>query len=89
MIESHESPKCPVCQARFRESSTCSRCGADLGPLMLVIANAYRLRHDAKQALQADDFEGALKLASEAQAICSTRKGQNLRILSSWLHACV
>jgi predicted amidophosphoribosyltransferase len=85
LIESHELPRCPVCQARFRESSTCPRCGADLGPLMTLIARAYRLRLEASQAFQAGDFERARKLASQAQAICSTRKGEDLRLLSSWL----
>ena len=85
MIETRELPKCPVCQARFRESSTCSRCGADLIPLMNLIARAYRLRLEARQALQTGDFERARKLAAQAQAICSTRKGKDLRLLSSWL----
>ena len=85
MIERHELPKCPVCQARFRESRTCPRCGADLVPLMILIARAYRLRLEAKQALQADDFERARKLASQAQALCSTPKGKDMRLLSSWL----
>lgn len=85
MIESHELPKCPVCQARFRGSSTCSRCGADLAPLMILIASAYRLRLEARQSLHAGDFERARKLAAQAQAIRSTQKGEDLRLLSSWL----
>ncbi len=63
MIEPDEWPKCPVCQARFRDASVCSRCGADLEPLMFLIANAYQLRQDARRALQAGDFERAQKLA--------------------------
>jgi HSP20 family molecular chaperone IbpA len=85
LIERRELPKCPVCQARFRESSTCSRCGADLVPLMTLIVRSYRLRLLARRALQAGDFERARKLAREAQALCSTRKGEDLRLLSSWL----
>jgi HSP20 family protein len=85
LIERYALPKCPVCQARFRESSTCSRCGADLVPLMTLIVRSDSLRLGAKRALQADDFERARKLASEAQALCSTRKGEDLRLLSSWL----
>ena len=85
MIETHQLPKCPVCQARFRESSTCSRCGADLVPLIRLIAGAYRLRLEARQALQTGDYEQARKLASEAQVLCSTPKGKDLRLLSSWL----
>jgi predicted amidophosphoribosyltransferase len=80
-----ESPKCPVCQARFRGSGTCSRCGADLDSLMLLIAKAYQLREDARSALQASDYERARRLASEAQATCSTQRGEDVRLLSSWL----
>lgn len=80
-----ESPKCPVCQARFRGSGTCSRCGAALDSLMLLIAKAYQLREDARRALQAGDCERAQKLALEAQATCSTQKGEDLRLLSLWL----
>jgi len=80
-----ESPKCPVCQARFRGSGTCSRCGADLDSLMLLMAKAYQLREGAKRALQAGDCERAQRLASEAQATCSTQRGDDLRLLSSWL----
>jgi predicted amidophosphoribosyltransferase len=81
----NESPKCPVCQARFRGSGTCSRCGADLQSLMLLMAKAYQLREDARRALQAGDHERAQKLALEAQGTCSTQKGEDLRLLSSWL----
>ena len=85
MIERDESPKCPVCQARFRRSGTCSRCGADLDSLMLLMAKAYQLREGAKRALQAGDYEQAQRLASEAQATCSTQRGEDVRLLSSWL----
>jgi hypothetical protein len=85
LIERDESPKCPVCQARFRGSGTCSRCGADLESLMLLIAKAYQLREDARMTLQTGDYERAHRLASEAQVTCSTQKGDDLRLLSSWL----
>ena len=80
-----ESPKCPVCQARFRGSGTCSRCGAGLESLMLLMAKAYQLREVARQALQAGDLEQAQKLAVEAQATCFTQGGEDLRLLTSWL----
>jgi predicted amidophosphoribosyltransferase len=80
-----ELPKCPVCQARFRGSATCSRCGAELDSLMLLLAKAYQLREEARKALQAGDWEQALKLALEAQATCSTQRGEDLRLLTSWL----
>ena len=84
-LEPNESPQCPVCQARFRGSETCSRCGADLGPLMRLAAKAYQLREEARQALLAEQWGRAGNLAAEAQATCSTRKGEDLQRLSSWL----
>ena len=85
MIEPAESLKCPVCQARFRGSVTCSRCGANLESLMSLIAKAYHLREEARQALKAEDYAKARALALEAQATCSTQNGEGLRLLSSWL----
>jgi len=52
---------------------------------MNLIARAYHLRLEARQALQEGDFERARKLASEAETLCSTSKGEDLRLLSSWL----
>jgi hypothetical protein len=52
---------------------------------MLLMAKAYQLREDARRALQAGDFERAQKLALEAQATCFTQRGEDLRLLTSWL----
>jgi hypothetical protein len=52
---------------------------------MLLMAKAYQLREGAKRALQAGDYEQAQRLASEAQATCSTQRGEDVRLLSSWL----
>jgi len=76
---------CPVCQARFRNSPTCLRCGADLAPLLLLIDQAYRLRQRAKWALESGDVERAQEGAAEAEKLCSTQKGRDLWLLSSWL----
>ncbi|HTV55029.1 MAG TPA: hypothetical protein VMI06_08935 [Terriglobia bacterium] len=84
-IEDGDSARCPVCRARFRESSVCSRCGADLEPLMLLLARTYELRKEAARCLVAGDYEQAQRLASEAQACRFTRRGANLELLSAWL----
>ena len=65
----------------------CSRCGADLGPLMRLAVKAWRLREAARHALEANDVERALGLASEAQSAHPTPAGESLRQLSAWLHA--
>jgi predicted amidophosphoribosyltransferase len=78
--------QCPVCQARFRGARICSRCGADLEPLMLLTVKAWQLRQAARQALTAGDVERALELAIEAQSIQSTGSGETLRLLAAWLN---
>ena len=82
-----EPPKCPVCQVRFRGSATCSRCGADLGPLLLLIERAYRFRQHARKAIETGDLERAQKLAGEDESVCSTQRGRELWLLSSWLRS--
>ena len=77
--------RCPVCQARFRGARICSRCGADLEPLMVLAVEAWQLRQAARQALDGGDVERALKLAGEAQGIQGTQSGEALRLLSAWL----
>ncbi len=77
--------RCPVCQARFRGSRTCSRCGADLEPLMRLAVKAWQLRQAARQALDAGDVGRALALAVEAQGTQNTDSGEALRLLGAWL----
>jgi len=35
--------RCPVCQARFRRARVCSRCGADLEPLMRLQISRHHI----------------------------------------------
>ena len=79
--------RCPVCQARFRGSRICSRCGADLEPLMLLTVRAWQLRQAARRALDAGDFERTIELAIEAQSTQRTESGEALRLLGAWLRA--
>jgi hypothetical protein len=77
--------RCPVCQARFRGARICSRCGANLEPLMLLAVKAWQLRQAARQALDAGDVERALGLAIEAQGTQGTGSGEALRLLGAWM----
>jgi hypothetical protein len=77
--------RCPVCQARFRGARFCSRCGADLEPLMRLTVKAWQLRQAARQALEAGDVERALGLAMEAQGVQGTGSGEALLLLGAWL----
>ena len=65
----------------------CSRCGADLGPLMRLAVTAWRLRQAARQALDTEEYVRALGLASEAQRVHATPSGESMRLLSAWLNA--
>ena len=76
---------CPVCRARFRGSSECSRCGADLKTIMSLQAAAWRLREAARQAIAQGDPIQAGALASKAEALHHTPAGRRIQALSSWL----
>ncbi|MBN2496268.1 MAG: hypothetical protein JXR96_16870 [Deltaproteobacteria bacterium] len=77
--------RCPVCRAAFRGSRACSRCGADLAPLMALTFRAFQQRRRARQRLLAGDWERALELAERAQDQHATREGQGLLLLARWL----
>jgi hypothetical protein len=72
---------CPVCRARFRGSSLCSRCGADLTALMLLAAHAYVLRQSARQSLREGDCRAALASSQAAQRLHSTSEGSLLSLI--------
>lgn len=72
---------CPVCRARFRGSAECSRCGADLITLMLLVAQAYRLRQNAQHLLKQGNFQVALASAQAAQRFHSTTEGRLLELI--------
>ena len=78
---------CPVCRARFRGETTCSRCGTDLTAVMQLVASAWRMRQAARQALATGDLARCRALASEAQQICHTPAGKRLEAVSVWLIA--
>jgi hypothetical protein len=72
---------CPVCRARFRGSSQCSRCGADLTALLLLAAHAYVLRQAARQSLRQGDWQAALASVQAAQRLHRTPEGSLLNVV--------
>ena len=76
------NPQCPVCKARFRGQRQCSRCGADLSRLMLVVASAYQLRSQARQALREARYRTAYELATEAQSLHHTILGRKMMLVA-------
>ena len=77
--------RCPVCGARFRETRLCSRCGADLSPLMYLAAKAHRLRERARERLVAGNAREAWELARAAESAAPTLAGKRLERLARWL----
>jgi len=80
-----DPPRCPVCRASYRGEAACSRCGADLEPIMLLSAKAYVLREKAREALLAGNVRGARALVDRAEELCETEAGRRFRLLCSWL----
>lgn len=76
------NPQCPVCKARFRAQRQCSRCGADLSRLMLVVASAYQLRCQAGQALRETRYRAAYELSTKAQDLHHTTLGQKMMLVA-------
>ena len=85
MAEARASPRCPVCRAPFRGTGTCSRCGADLLPVMTLMSKARVVREASRAALRAGDATRALDLARRAQALCATEAGRRLQVLANWV----
>ena len=75
---------CPVCRARFRGTQECSRCGADLLPLMALAAKARELRGESREAFAAEDFSSARQFAAQAQELHLTARGRELLLLARW-----
>jgi hypothetical protein len=63
----------------------CSRCGADLEPLMILAVKSWRMRAAARTAIGAGQFEQALELAMQAQEAQRTPTGEALRVMSELL----
>jgi hypothetical protein len=76
---------CPVCGARFRATRECSRCGADLAPLMRLAQAAWQQRQAARQSLAQGNLERAAELAAAAQALQDSAAGRRLALLTAWL----
>jgi predicted amidophosphoribosyltransferase len=78
-------PRCPVCQARFRATRECSRCGADLTPLMRLAVRAWKLREEARAHITVGAPDDAVVAAADAEALASTTQGGRLLALAQWM----
>ena len=69
--------KCPVCQAQSG-SPDCPDCGADLKKLLTITVQASVLRDQAQTALINKNYNEAVALSTQAQALQQTAAGQKL-----------
>lgn len=77
--------RCPVCRAPFRGIVECPRCGADLAPVMRLVAAAFRERMQARSALRSLDVPAAARHAEHALALHGTDAGRRLLRIAEWL----
>jgi len=75
---------CPVCRARFRGTRECSRCGADLKPLMILAVKGHLAREATRRALERSEVGRAHELAMAAQRVHATPEGRRLCRLTAW-----
>ena len=76
-----------MCQARFRGARICSRCGADLGRLMRLSAEAWAMREQARRALALGRFADASEMVAIAQELEETAAGRSLSLVCQWMLA--
>ncbi len=81
MSTSRSRLRCPVCRARFRGTAICSRCGADLTPLMTLTIRAWQARNNARQALIDGDLIKASQWITSSQQLHATDTGRKLELL--------
>jgi hypothetical protein len=74
---------CPVCQTPFKGTTTCAQCHADLTPLMTAIGRAFHLRCQARKALGQRQYQTSRRLATQAQRIHHTPRGESLLNVSA------
>jgi hypothetical protein len=75
------SLSCPVCRAKFRGVSECSRCGADLSILMQLAAQAWLRRRAARQLLQRGNGRAAFTAIQAAERLHATAEGRFLEFI--------
>lgn len=69
---------CPACQSPFQGKAACPQCDADLKPLMTAIARAFHLRCQSRKALGQGQYQSARRLATQAQRLHHTFRGESL-----------
>jgi hypothetical protein len=76
---------CPACgkSSDVRATTTCPRCGCDLGPLARIIAGAIRQLQAAAAELRARNWEAALERAQQSWSLCHSPHAARVAYLSA------
>jgi hypothetical protein len=76
---------CPACgkTSDLRATTSCSRCGCDLGPLARIIAAALWHLQAASGALRAEDWEAAFEHAQQAWSLHHCPRAARLACLAA------
>lgn len=61
--------RCPVCRARFKDEPICTRCGADLSPLLAIEAEAAVLEEQAVALTHTGQWLEVWEVAEQALAL--------------------
>jgi hypothetical protein len=72
---------CPVCGARRRDATACSRCTASFTPLITLETRAACLRAEARRCLERGAYAQAQQAVARAQVLCQTEMGWALEAL--------
>ena len=64
--------RCPICGARWRDQTSCRRCGAEFNQVLQAQERAQKLTRLAIQRLDQGDSEGSARLAQRAVFTHST-----------------
>jgi hypothetical protein len=76
---------CPACgkTSDLHATSSCSRCGCDLGPLALIIVGAAWHLQMAAAELRAGDWEAALEHAQRSWSLHHSPRAARLACLAA------
>ena len=88
VISALSLPRCPICRARLLETTTCPRCGSDLGLLVQIAHDANDLERMAVTHLLNGEWALAEAVLVEVQSLRSSElSGQLLAFAEHQLSA--
>jgi hypothetical protein len=76
---------CPACAktSELRDTTSCPRCGCDLGPLARILAGAAWHLQAAAGQMRARDWGAALEHAQQSWSLCHSRPAARAACLAA------